>query len=370
MEKSQVNKASEAGRTLSKLGASKGGKARAAALTAEERRAIAREAIATRWARAKPHDEQSQSLKATHGSPDRPLRIGGIEIPCYVLADGRRVLIQNGMLTGLDMSQGTAGRGEGDRLAKFISGKAINPFINKDLYEMIKNPIQFKTPTGSTAYGYEATILADICDAVLEARKSTKLNHQSEHIAARCEILVRGFARVGIIALVDEATGYQEERDREALHTILEGYVSKELLPWAKRFPDEFYKQIFRLRGWTYSPLNPRKGPRFVAQITNKTVYEQLPPGVLDELRRKNPVVYNHGRRKNRLHEFLTNDIGNPHLEKQVAIVTAFMRASPNWKVFEVLFDRSFPSSNKQIEMDLDNHEAGEIWKDIEEPIE
>jgi hypothetical protein len=51
------------------------------------------------------------------------------------------------------------------------------------------------------AYGYEATILADICDAVLKARENGDLNYQQEHIAQRCEILVRAFARVGIIAL-------------------------------------------------------------------------------------------------------------------------------------------------------------------------
>jgi hypothetical protein len=37
------------------------------------------------------------------------------------------------------------------------------------------------------------------------------------HIAKQCELLVRAFARVGIVALVDEVTGYQEIRDRETL---------------------------------------------------------------------------------------------------------------------------------------------------------
>ena len=181
---------------------------------------------------------------------------------------------------------------------------------------------------------------------------------------------MRALAHVAIVALVDEATGYQEVRDREELHRILAAYISEELLPWQQRFPDEYYKQIFRLRGWTYSPLNPTKGPRFAAQITNKLVYQQLPPGVLDELRRKNPVIYNHGRRKHKLHEFLTNEIGDPHLEKQVASVTTLMRAAPDWKIFEILFDRAFPAPSKQVEMAFDENAAGEIWKAIEEPIE
>jgi hypothetical protein len=48
------------------------------------------------------------------------------------------------------------------------------------------------------------------------------------------------FARVGIIALVDEATGYQEVRDHEALQEILKRYISEELLVWVRTFPMEF----------------------------------------------------------------------------------------------------------------------------------
>lgn len=113
-------------------------------------------------------------------------------------------------------SRATAGRGGGDRLAKFVATKALNPFVSNELAEVIKNPIVFQAPSGGRAYGYEATVLADLCDAVLEARKSGRLHYQQEHIAEQCESLVRAFAKVGIIALVDEATGYQDVRDRVA----------------------------------------------------------------------------------------------------------------------------------------------------------
>jgi len=85
------------------------------------------------------------------------------------LEDGRRVLVQGGVLMGMDMSQGTAGRGEGDRLGRFIATKAINPYVSKHLTDVITSPIKFRAPSGGIAYGYEATILADLCDAVLEA---------------------------------------------------------------------------------------------------------------------------------------------------------------------------------------------------------
>jgi hypothetical protein len=93
------------------------------------------------------------------------------------------------------------------------------------------------------------------CDAVLEAWKRGALGEQQRHIADQAEIFVRAFARVGIIALVDEVTGYQENRDRQALHQIMEAYIAKVLLPWTKRFPDEFYRELFRLRGWTFDQM-------------------------------------------------------------------------------------------------------------------
>jgi hypothetical protein len=182
---------SEAARALGKLGASKGGKARAKSLTPERRSEIARKAVKTRWANAKAESEPP-ILEATHGDESHPLRIGGLEIPCYVLEDGRRVLIQTGMITALGMSHGGTGGQGGDRLAKFATGKGLNPFITQELQDRTAHPILFRTMGGSLAYGYEATVLADICEAVLSARDAGALQKQQLHIAKQCEILVRG----------------------------------------------------------------------------------------------------------------------------------------------------------------------------------
>jgi hypothetical protein len=180
-----------------------------------------------------PSDENNEEPlpKATHGAPDHPLRIGNLALPCYVLDNGKRVLIQRGMISALGMSKGGNRRRTGDRLARFVTGKRLEPFISKDLAQVIMSPILFKAPNGAIAYGYEATILADMCDSILAARKAGALQDQQLHIAEQCEILVRGFARVGIIALVDEATGYQEVRAKDELHQILKMYVAPELRP-------------------------------------------------------------------------------------------------------------------------------------------
>lgn len=330
----------------------KGGKARAAKMTAEERSQVARAAAAARWER-----EGNAIPVATHGSPDHPLRIGNVEIPCYVLNDGRRVLVQSGMLAGLDMKQGTAGRGGGDRLAKFINTKAISPYVPRGLSDVIMEPIKFRTPSGSAAYGYEAVVLADMCDAVLDARKKGRLNYQQEHIAARCEILARGFMRVGIVALVDEATGYQEVRDRNALQEILDKYLRKEFASWAKRFPDEFYQEIFRLRGWVWKGMRINR-PSCVANYTKDLVYKRLAPGILKELEVRNPVVKN-GYRVHKHHQLLTDDVGHPALAQHLHALLGLMRASDTWKQMMSLVNRAFPKRGDSLQLELfkDDHD-------------
>lgn len=319
----------------------KGGKARAEKLSKEDRSAIASAAAEARW--GKSGKERTHVPRADFGSPDRPLRIGDLEIPCYVLDDGRSVITQGGMLSALKMSQGTATKGGGDRIANFANTKSISPFVSSALSEMIKNPIRFKY-TGQLAYGYEATILPELCDAVLSARDAGKLNYQQEHIAKQCEILVRAFAKVGIIALVHEATGYQEIRDREALQEILKRYISEELMAWVKTFPMEFYKQVFRLKGWNWN--DGRMSP-IMGGIVNDLVYARLAPGVLDELKKRNPVT-DKGYREHRHFQHLTGDVGHPalmrHLYELIGMARPF--AIGDWEKYYHLVNRTFPKVN------------------------
>lgn len=341
MEPEQKDTVNEAAKELSKLGASEGGQIRALLLTPEERSVIARNAVKARWEKAKKSDSITALPVATYGSPDRPLKIGGVEIPCYVLDNGKRVLVQGSMLSALDMKQGTAGRGTGDRLIKFLSTKSIKPFADKYLPDVIIEPIKFKIPSGGIAHGYEAILLADICDAVLEARKEGKLNYQQEHIARQCEILVRGFARVGIIALVDEATGYQDFRTKEALQDILEKFVAKELQPWVKTFEMDYYKEIFRLNGWSFNPSSVKR-PKIIGHWTNDLVYDRLAPTIrekLYELAERNEK----GRLKHKLFQRLTAENGHPKLKEHLLAVTTLMRASTKWSAFKQLLDRALP---------------------------
>jgi hypothetical protein len=166
------------------------------------------------------------------------------------------------------------------RVRRDVPRQSEKGIDDKGLAARIRNPIPFRPAQGGkVAHGYEATILADTCDFVLTARKAEKLQKQQDHIADQCELLLRGFARVGIIALVDEATGYQYSRTRNSLARILEAFVTKELQPWVKTFPDEYYAQLFRLRGLPYS-ADSVKRPQYFGTLTNDIVWKRIAPGV------------------------------------------------------------------------------------------
>lgn len=218
----------------------------------------------------------------------------------------------------------------GDRVARYLSQKSLQPFIYKDKKAAHFEPlICYKGE--SKINGYEATILLDICDGFLDARKNIKLSPRQEIIAHQAEILMRSFAKVGIIALVDEATGYQYKREKDELQKILKAYISEELLAWQKKFPDVFYKEIFRLNNWDFTVDTIRKRPGVVGTWTNKLIYEQLPKGVLEALKKKTPKS-EAGNYTARLHQSLTTDTGDSHLNAQINSVIALMQVSDSWR--------------------------------------
>lgn len=292
-------------------------------------------------------------LPSTRADPDHPLRLGEVEIPCFVLEDQRRVLHQRAMVGAIGMARGSSGGTGGDRLAKFVAGDRLKLFVSDELREVTQNPIKFRTPTGAIAYGYEATVLADLCDAVLAARKAGALQTQQLHIAAQCEILVRGFARVGIIALVDEATGYQHFRAQDALTRILEAFIAKELRAWVQTFPGDFYQEMFRLRGLEFS-ADSVKRPQYFGKLTNDIVYRRLAPGVLQKLKEVTPRDES-GRHKHKLFQRLTSNLGYPKLREHLGSVVTIMKLSDSWPDFMRKLDRLHPRFGETVPLPLDD---------------
>lgn len=298
--------------------------------------------------------QNTKPLETIAGAPDKPLAIGDIEIPCYVLNDETRVLTQRHMIAGIGLRSGGGSSGANTKVPRFFTSNTLKPFIPEDVMKMLANPIPFTTPKGREAFGYPAIVLPRICEVVLSAHDKGKLLKSQQHIVTQCSLIMRGLAMVGIIALVDEATGYQRIRGERALAIILEKFIAKELQPWTKTFPYEFYQGIYKLKGWD-GPYGNRR-PAVIGRYTNDIVYKRLAPSVLEELQRKNPVLPR-GHRATTHHQWLTPELGHPKLKEHLAAVIAYMNASKDWAQFIRRLNRFLPRQNETMPLPYDEPE-------------
>jgi hypothetical protein len=326
-----------------------GGARRAEVLPPNRRIEIARQAAATRW-----------GMRRLAISREGTLNIGGAEIDCYVLDGETRVLARAGFVRAI----GRTGKVKGGRrydeelqTPVFLTAENLKPFWPNDLDGNSK-PIFF-TYDGREMIGYKAELLPDVCDIFADADRAGVLRSNQRHIAEACRLLSRGLTRVGIVSLVDEATGYQRDRAANALAEILEKFIAKELRPWVLTFPNEFYAQLFRLRGLDF-PKDSVKRPRYFGHITNDVIYSRLAPAVLEQIKNATPRAPD-GRHKHHLHRLLSEDFGHPRLREHLSAVVAVMKLSDNYadfiekleKVKPRLIDEESPPIDGDNEMGL-----------------
>jgi hypothetical protein len=280
-------------------------------------------------------------LRAEYGSDKTPLKIGSTEIPCYVLTDGTRVLSGRGVQKALGANKNVSGTW----LRKFINESPVTPFLPPGLLERLNSPLEFvrnnASGSQSKTYGYEATILIDICDAILEANKSRALDVK---IVNSAEMIVRSVAKVGIIALVDEATGYQEKREKDELQRFLTKFIKEERGVYIKTYPDEFFQAIFKMRNLTWKEANKGKKPQYIGHYINNYVYSRIAPKVLTELRRANPKDEVTRKRKGKHTQHIDIDFGHPKLKEHLTVLTAFAKAvGYNWNNWQRMVERALP---------------------------
>jgi len=322
----------------------KGGHARAEILSPEKRSEIAKAGAAARWG-------NKDLPRATHSGN---LTISSEKsILVFVLEDGTRLLTQRGMQATLEMSTGGAASGAHRiaQLAEKITSR-VNEF--NDLPARLKSPIVFiPVHGGRPAYGYEATTLIELCRLMQTARNKGTLTETQRVYAAAADVVVGAFATVGIIAVIDEVTGYQEVRPKDALQAFLEKLIRKELAAWAKKFPDEFYENIYKLKGWTWPGMGKNRYS-VVAYYTRDLIYERIAPGLLAELEKREPKNEK-GHRAHKLHEWLTDDIGNPLLAQHMHSVVMFQRLALangfGWNRFVKMVDQVLPRRGNTLDL-------------------
>lgn len=301
--------------------------------------------------------KKGKLLEAKFGSADRPLKIGAVEIPCYVLEDGRRVIVQRGLFKALGIQQGgpTSPKykeyGGAARLMSFMDKQGLIKLISNDIGVLLKSPIVFEV-NRTEHFGYDATVLQDIVRAISKLYLKGNLPERYEQIGVNAEIMDDAFAKVGIIALVDEATGYQDVRGRDALQEFLKTFLLEGYARWVKTFPDRFFEMIFKMKGWNWQIAGVKR-PGVVGKYINDLVYARIGPEVLAELQKKNPVTDN-GIRKVRHHQFLTPEYGHPKLKEHLEALMALGRASGyDWTAFLRLVNKAYPKYGSNLTLNF-----------------
>ena len=327
---------------------SKGGRARADNLTREERREIARLGAQARWGGLR-EDDDIELPKATHQGK---MIVGSLTLDCYVLEDGRRVFHKRGMARALNMKSGG-----GNVFLRAMRRKGLGSELDQKLIEKIENPINFKPLTRDLGHGYEANVLVEVCKTVVRADEAGKLTKAQQGLAIQARILLHAFAKVGVTALIDEATGFQEVRSPDALRFLVQQYIEEEKREWEKQFPDEFYDELNRLYGsrrltTTSKGTVIQNRPQHFAKFTRTYVYHPLESGaVLEELDRINPKINSGGTRRARFHQHLTRGYGIEKLRRQFQEVLTLIKVSDSVAQFKRLFGKRFSKVKFQLSL-------------------
>jgi len=328
-------------------GRAAGGIARANKLTPERRQEIAKNAALAK--------KEIATLPVAEYVGE--LNLGEMSFPCAVLSDGSRVLTETNFMEGMGMyrSGALSVRREtsetGARVPLYLAFKNLQPFVIKHLGDVHEHQIRYKNLVGQVSGGIPASIIPKICSVWLDARKAGVLGSRQLLIAERAETLLRGLAEVGIVALVDEATGFQRDREKDALAKILEAFVARELQPYISTFPADYYEQLFRLRKLPYPPKsNPNFRPQYFGKLTNDIVYKRIAPGLLDEIKKQAAK----DERKAHLHRRLTQNVGHPKLREHLASVVTIMKLSKDYQDFMEKLNRIHCRYGETMLLDLE----------------
>lgn len=238
----------------------------------------------------------------------------GAKVPCYVLDDGRRVISRTGATDML-----TDGKGGGN-LESYIGVKALENYIPTNFHgDMIEFSI--KEVVNKTVLGLEAESFLDICKAYAIARDKGDLKTDRQiAIAKKATMFLAACSKIGLIALIDEVTGYQYEREEDALQFKLKLFLEDEMRPWEKTFPDELWLEFGRLTNWNGS-IHQR--PKYWGKLVMELIYGYLDKDVAEWLKTNAPKP----RGGQNYHRWLSSQYGLKKLIEHIWMVIGMAKA-------------------------------------------
>lgn len=268
----------------------------------------------------------AKGLKALYQAP---LPIGGVELDCAVLddKDNTRVIGMTSVFKAFDRVPRSNNRLI--NIPAFMDAKNLQSYINQEFMGLIK-PIEYFDGK-SEKVGYNARIITKMCKMYLDARRDGVLTSKQLHLAEKSEILQSAFADLGVITLIDEATGFQRDRSHDALRLLLERYISEGMRRWIKTFPDSFFRELDKL--YDNETTKSQKRPQYYGNFINRYVYDPIEHGYikqkLDALN-----ITDKGKRKARFHQWLSDE-GKQVLTRQIGRVEMLMELCPDIDAFK-----------------------------------
>jgi len=277
--------------------------------------------------------------------------IGDTVLIGAVLDDGRRVIKDTSLFGALNRTRKGEQRIEG--FPPIIGSKTLATLLLKIdplLLEKIM-PFEVAQFNGATGKWYDANTITIICDLYMEAEKENLISSNQKHILEKAKVILRALAKVGITALIDEATNYQEVRGKDELQILLEQFIAEELRPYSKEFKSEYFEQIFRLYNLPYDPTTTKR-PLYFSKFTRKYVYDLLPPNVWEEIDKQNPIITGNkyfNKRKYHLHRYLSEEHGVRFLREHLESLMPVMKLSKDMDDFKEKFQIVFEDKLKKI---------------------
>lgn len=313
---------------------------RTAGLSPERRKEIAQNAAKARWEKQVSSAPEASILTSDEiadidteelpVSAEMPvaihrgqLNIIGLEVPCYVLNNGVRVI---GRTSATEVLTGIKG---GGALEKYIAVKALEPFVNKDL--VLERMVPFRLPEvdglEKAVKGLPADLFIEICQGFVTALEyhfrhdspHPKLTTRQQQMAVAASRFLSACAKVGLEALIDEATGYQYEREADALKVKLAAFLEQDMRKWEKTFPDEIWVEFGRLTGWK-GQLSKR--PKYWGKLVMELIYEKLDPDVAKWLKEHAPTP-KYGQN---YHQWLSGQFGLKKLVEHIWMIIGMAR--------------------------------------------
>ena len=239
-------------------------------------------------------------------------------VSCYVLNDGRRVISRTSALGALAKSDERVVGGDLQRYVR-PARDFLRVSLDDELVEFLLDNVANKK-----VFGITAECFLEICRAFVRARNADALHSEVQRdIARNASAFLAACANVGLIALIDEATGYQYIRPEDALRTKLKAYLEEEMRPWEKTFPDELWIEFGRLTNWKG---NVQNRPKYWGKLVNELIYQYLDPDVFNWLKSNAPAP-RHGQN---YHQWLSSQYGLKKLIEHIWMVVGMASACRN----------------------------------------